>query len=207
MSDRNNRLCGLFDGLANRVRSAELRTIGFTGAVFGEGASTLALGTSLSLAALDAGPVLLVDGNWLGPTLTDDAGGASRVGLAEVLRGEANLTDALLQTGRGGLAFLPAGTLNGESPVGAIPSFLDEALTHFSAIVADLPPALAGESIVVPWAASLQQLFVVVRNGVTPLALVRRAVEQVALEKPQVVLNRIPAWTPGWTPSTPVAMT
>jgi Mrp family chromosome partitioning ATPase len=207
VTDRNGRLCGLFDGLANRVRSMELRTIGFTGAVFGEGASTLALGTSLSLAALEAGPVLLVDANWLGPTLTDEAGGRSRVGLADVLRGDASLADALLQTGRGGLAFLPAGVLNGESPVSAIPSFLDEALTHFSAIVTDLPPAIAGEPVVVPWAASLQQLFVVVRNGVTPLALVRRAVAQVALEKPQVVLNRIPAWTPGWAPSTPVALT
>jgi len=207
VNDRNKRLCGLFDGLANRVRVAQLRTIGFTGAVFGEGASTLALGTSLSLAAAEAGPVLLVDANWLGPTLTEDAGGASRVGLAEVLRGEVTLADALLQTSRGGLAFLPAGELNGQSPVGAISAFLDEALTQFSTVVADLPPALAGEPVVVPWAASLQQLFVVVRNGVTPLALVRRAVEQVALEKPQVVLNRIPAWTPGWAPSAPVAMT
>jgi len=200
MSDRNGHLCGLFDGLATRVRSAELRTIGFTGAVFGEGVSTLALGTSLSLATLDPGPILLVDANWLRPSLSADAAVTSGPGLADVLRGSADLSDVLVTTGRPRLSFLPAGKVNGEQPpLGGLTSFLDRALAEFSTVVADLPPALAGESVVVAWAASLQQLLVVVRSGVTPVALVRRALEDVALERPQVVLNRMPAGNGGTT--------
>ncbi|HEV8534268.1 MAG TPA: hypothetical protein VGR87_00895 [Candidatus Limnocylindria bacterium] len=208
MTDRSGRLCGVFDGVATRIRTAELRTIGFTGAVFGEGASTLALGTSLSLAALDQGPVLLVDANWLRPSLTTDAAVASGPGLAEVLRGDAQLDQVLVPTGRAQLSFLAAGTVDGRRPpLDSLPSFLDQALTKFGAVVADLPPALAGDSVVLPWAASLQQLFVVVRSGVTPLALVRRAIEEVALERPQVVLNRMPAGTAGSTAPPRVALT
>jgi Mrp family chromosome partitioning ATPase len=194
VNDPGARLCRTFDDLATRVRSAEFRTIGFTGAAFGEGASTLALGTSLSLAALDARPVLLVDANWLRPSLTCDAGAVSNPGLADVLRGDADLGRVIVPTGRPHLAFLAAGAVNGEGPpLAALPSFLERALSEFSAVVADLPPALDGESVVQPWAASLHQLFIVVRSGVTPLAVVRRAVKEIALGRPQVVLNRLPA--------------
>ena len=198
MSERNGHLAGLFDGLATRIRSADVRTMGFTSAVFGEGASTLALGTSLSLASLEPEPVLLVDANWLRPSLTSDAGVPSGRGLADVLRGDARLGETLVSTGSPRLAFLGAGELDGERPpLGALASFLDDALSSFGAVVVDLPPALAGESVILPWAASLQRLFIVVHSGVTPFALVRRAVGAVALERPQLVLNRMPAWSAG----------
>jgi Mrp family chromosome partitioning ATPase len=193
VNDQDGRLCGLFDALATRIRSAELRTIGFTSAVFGEGTSTLALGTSLSLASLGPTPVLLVDANWLEPSLSSDAGVASEPGLADVLRGQADLGDALVPTGRPRLAFLGAGDLSeGRPPLAELSSLLDQAVS-FGTIVVDLPPALAGMSVVMPWVGSLQQLFIVVRTGVTPLALVRRAVEEVAVARPQVVLNGMPA--------------
>jgi Mrp family chromosome partitioning ATPase len=186
--------CDPFDGLAARVRFADLRTIGFTSSVFGEGTSTIALGTALSLASLGPAPVLLVDANWLQPSLTSDAGASSGRGLAEVLRGDVELSEVVVPTGRSRLAFLAAGdTTEGKPPLGALPSLLDRALSCFGSIVVDLPPALVGESMVLPWAASLQQLFVVVRSGMTPLALARRAVEEIAVERPQVVLNWVPA--------------
>jgi tyrosine-protein kinase len=201
VNERDGSLCGPFDGLATRVRFADLRSIGFTSAVFGEGTSTVALGTSLSLASLCPAPVLLVDANWLQPSLTSDAGVASGRGLAEVLRGEADLSDVLVPTGRPLLTFLAAGdTSGGRPPLGALSSLLDHALSRFGSIVVDLPPALVGESMVLPWATVLQQLFIVLRSGVTPLALARRAVEEVALERPQVVLNWMPAAN---TPETP----
>jgi protein-tyrosine kinase len=194
VTGRDGNLCDPFDGLATRVRFAELRTIGFTSAVFGEGTSTLALGTSLSLAALGPAPVLLVDANWLQPSLTSDAGVTSGRGLAEVLRGEADLADVLVPTERERLTFLAAGdTSENRPPLGVLPSLVARALSCFGSIVVDLPPALVGESVVLPWAASLQQLFIVVRSGVTPLALARRAVEEVGVEQPQVILNWMPS--------------
>jgi Mrp family chromosome partitioning ATPase len=208
VSDRNGRLCALFEGLAARIHSADLGTLGFTGAVFGEGASTLALGTSVSLAALDPGPVLLVDANWLRPSLTSDAGVASGPGLADVLRGDADLDEAVVATGRPRLSFLAAGVVNGKPPpLGRLAPFLDQARSQFSTVVADLPPALAGDDVVVPWANALEQLFVVVRSGVTPLNIVRRALEQVALERPQVVLNGLSTHTAATTALPPAAAT
>jgi len=196
MSERGGRLCTPFDGLATRIRFAGLRTIGFTSAVFGEGTSTLTLGTSLSLASLGLAPVLLADANWLQPSLTSDAGAAFSPGLADILRGDADLDQVVIPTGQALLSFLAAGdTSKGTPPLAALPSVLDHALSRFGTILVDLPPALAGESMVLPWAASLQQLFIVVRSGVTPLALARRAIEEVALERPQVVLNWMPAWS------------
>jgi Mrp family chromosome partitioning ATPase len=194
MSNGEARLCSPFDGLATRIRSAELRTIGFTSAVSGEGTSTLALGTSLSLASLGPAPVLLADANWLQPSLTADAGLASSRGLADVLRGDVEIDQVLVPTEQPRLTFLAAGDMRKERPpLGALPSLLERALARFGTILVDLPPALAGDSMVLPWASSLQQLFIVVRSGVTPLALARRAVNEVALERPQVVLN----WAPG----------
>ena len=208
MSDRDGRIYGLFDSLATQIRAAELRSVGFAGAVFGDGASTLALGTSLSLAALGAGRVLLVDANSIRPSLTSDAGVASRPGLAEVLRGDADLGRVVVSTGRPHLAFLGAGAVHGErAPIGALTLFLEHAQSHFDTVVADLPPALASESVVMPWAASLQQLFVVVRSGVTPLAVVRRAVDEVALDRAQVILNRTSARSEMLSAQHRVAMT
>jgi Mrp family chromosome partitioning ATPase len=203
--ERDGSLCDPFDGLATRVRFADLRTIGFTSSVFGEGTSTIALGTALSLASLGPTPVLLVDANWLQPSLTADAGAASERGLAEVLRGDAELSDVVVPTGRPRLTFLAAGGTSEERPpLGALPSLLDRALSCFGSIVVDLPPALVGGSMVLPWAASLQQLFIVVRAGLTPLALARRAVDEISVERPQVVLNWVPASNAPATPRSAV---
>jgi len=151
---------------------------------------------------------LLVDANWLRPSLTSDAGVRSAPGLADVLRGEAELGKVLVQTGRPGLSFLAAGGVDGRRPpLEDLSSFLTDALSEFSAVVADLPPALAGESVVLAWGAALEQLFVVVRSGVTPLALVRRAIQEAALEQPQIVLNRATAATGSGTAASRVAMT
>jgi Mrp family chromosome partitioning ATPase len=207
VSEGNGHASGAFEGVASRMRSADLRAVGFTGAVQGDGASTLALGTSLSLAALDAGTVLLVDANWLHPALTADAGLGSRPGLAEVLRGDTDFGETVHATVRPRLVFLAAGALDGDRPFLTLSAFMDRALSQFSAVVADLPPALAGDFLLLPWAAELQQIFVVARSGVTPLALVRRAVQEVGVARSQVVLNRIPMGPAGWTAPTPLAVT
>ena len=103
---------------------------------------------------------------------------------------------------------LAAGEVDGQRPpLEDLSSFLTDALSEFSAVVADLPPALAGESVVLAWGAALEQLFVVVRSGVTPLALVRRAIQEAALEQPQIVLNRATAATGSGTAASRVAMT
>src|SRR2546428_14000449 len=104
------------------------------------------------------------------------------------------MAEVMAPTGQRCLSIIaPGDNKRGTPTLGALPSLLERALSGFGTILVDLPPALAGDSIVRPWAAYLQQLFIVVRSGVTPVALARRAVKEVALERPQVVLN----WVPG----------
>ena len=186
-----------FDGLASRVDATGFRTVGFTSALLGEGVSTIALGTALALAALRQEKVLLVDANWIRPSLTADARAASRRGLAEVLRRQALPGGLVVPTDQPRLSFLPAGAKDGTPPEldAALREFLGGALSRFDTVVVDLPAALSGDSAITAWAAALQQFFVVARSGVTPLAALRRAIAEIAADDPQIVLNRVPPTT------------
>jgi Mrp family chromosome partitioning ATPase len=181
-----------FDGLASRVDATGFRSVGFTSALQGEGVSTLALGTALSLAALREEDVLLVDANWIDPSLTRDAGAESAAGLAEHLVNTADLATVIRPTARPRLSFLPVGDRGrGRPTLRALSSLLAGDAIARRTVVVDLPPILAGEPFVLPWAALLDQLFVVLREAATPLPVVRQALARIGLATtPQIVLNR-----------------
>jgi polysaccharide biosynthesis transport protein len=180
-----------FDGVASRVDAAALRSIGFTSALFGEGVSTIALGTALSIAALRRDAALLVDANWIQPSLTLDAHLESAPGLAEYLAKKADLDRIIRPATRSRLAFLPVGDRALARPtLRTVTSFLAEDLSSFQTVIVDLPPLLAGEPFVLPWAALLDQIFVVIREAATPLPVLRRALAKAGLGAPQIVLNR-----------------
>ncbi|TMQ09598.1 MAG: CpsD/CapB family tyrosine-protein kinase [Deltaproteobacteria bacterium] len=55
----------------------------------------------------------------------------------------------------------------------------------------DLPPVLVAPSLVVPWAAAVDQSYVILRRGVTPVGLVRRALAELRGGRPpQLILNQ-----------------
>jgi hypothetical protein len=61
----------------------------------------------------------------------------------------------------------------------------------YGAVIVDLPPVLAGEPFVLPWASLLDRLFVVIREAATPLELARQALDRLGLAAPaDIVLNR-----------------
>ena len=61
----------------------------------------------------------------------------------------------------------------------------------YETVVVDLPPILAGESFVLPWAAVLDQICVVLREEATPLPMLRQALGRLqAANAPCIVLNR-----------------
>src|SRR5439155_898544 len=73
-------------------------------------------------------------------------------------------------------------------------SFVADGLDAFGAVVVDLPALLPAEQFVVPWPPVLDQLFVVLRDAATPLALVRQALEKLGSHvATQLVLNRASA--------------
>jgi polysaccharide biosynthesis transport protein len=184
----------VFDGLASRVDALGFRSVAFTSALLGEGVSTIALGTALSLARLRQEPVLLVDANWLQPALSADAHRESSPGLADHLAAKSDLAGAVVQLAPAQLAFLPIGDRAAARPtLRSLASFLAVEAAAYKTVVIDLPPVLAGESFVLPWAALVDQLFVVLREAATPLPLVRDALGRIGLTSARIVLNRATA--------------
>jgi succinoglycan biosynthesis transport protein ExoP len=181
-----------FDGLASRIDALGVRSVGFTSALVGEGVSTVALGAALSLAELRGDDVLLVDGTWLQPSLSEDAGLQSAPGLADRLANAAELDTTIQRTPGSRIAFMPIGDRTRTRPaLRALGSFVANETGSFETVVVDLPPILAGESFVLPWAAVLDQICVVLREEATPLPLLRQALGRLhATNAPCIVLNR-----------------
>jgi Mrp family chromosome partitioning ATPase len=180
-----------FDALASRIDIVGLRSVGFTSALLGEGVSTIALGTALSFAALRQRHVLLVDANWVQPSLTQDARLERAPGLANYLAGTAPLTD-VVRPGSHGVAFMPIGERSLARPtLRELSLLLARDASTYGAVIVDLPPVLAGEPFVLPWASLLDRLFVVIREAATPLELARQALDRLGLAAPaDIVLNR-----------------
>jgi Mrp family chromosome partitioning ATPase len=198
-------ITALFDGVAARVHASvtPMRTLAVTSTLRAEGTTTVALGMALSLAAYDSTTaVLLIDANWLHPSLTKQAGRSDAIGLAEVLRDGISLDRAVVRTARRGLSFLPAGQAGTESPpLGRLASVLEEAHQAFARVVIDLSPVMIAPSLVVPWANSVDQTYLVLRRAATPVALIRRAMAEVGAERaPQLILNRTRDRAGDWGP-------
>jgi polysaccharide biosynthesis transport protein len=181
-----------FDGLASRLDAFGARSVGFTSALLGEGVSTVALGTALSLAELRGGDALFVDSNWLQPSLSEDAGLEGAPGLADRLARSSEPERSIRRTPGSPVAFLPVGDRTRTRPaLRALGTFLLNETSSFETVVVDLPPILAGEEFVLPWAAVLDQICVVLREEATPLPLLRQALGRLhAANAPCIVLNR-----------------
>lgn len=183
-----------FATLAARVRDArpEGGTIAVTASLFAEGATTVALGLALSLEALIRETVLLIDANWLDSTLTRGAHAADGRGLTDCLRLTSSFRNTLLPTKQLRLAFMPVGSLSAEgAPLGALGAVIEEARKQFRYVVADLPPVLAAQDVVLPWRSASDQILVVVRTDATPITLVRRALDEIGVDgTSQLVVNR-----------------
>jgi len=189
----NASLVHSFDGLASRTDALGARSVGFTGAIHGEGVSTIAIGTALALGALRHEDVLLVDANWVRPSLTADADLESAPGLADYLAKRAALTEVVRPAGSSHLAFLPVGDRAAARPtLRALGAFLANDVAAFQTVLIDLPPVLAGEAFVAPWVTLLDHVFVVLREAATPLPVVRQALDKLGLATPEIVLNRGP---------------
>jgi Mrp family chromosome partitioning ATPase len=187
----NGALLRSFDGLASRIDATGARRVGFTSTLLGEGVSTIAVGTALALAAMRAERVLLIDANWLQPSLSADAGLERAPGLADHLAGHVRLVDVVRQSARDRLAFVPIGNRTVARPsLRSLAVLLASQVDDYQTVVIDLPPVLAGETYVVPWTSLLDRVFVVLREAATPLSHVRMALEKIDLGTPQIVLNR-----------------
>lgn len=165
------------------VGADQTPVIVFTGAVPGEGTSTLALRFARELALTDTRPVLLIDGD-----LSRGRGALSGVlqageqtaGLTELLSAEGEPAQVILGTEQANLHFLPCGQgmaapleLVRPERVGKL---LRELTRHYAFVVVD-----AGASLLAPetaiFASSTDGVVLVVRANRTRREVVQKAIE------------------------------
>ncbi|HEU4325435.1 MAG TPA: chromosome partitioning protein [Roseiflexaceae bacterium] len=197
-------------------------------ALRGEGVTTAALALGATLASDQGVRVCVVELNWWAPGLetlitaappTPKRGwfghkqppppapaAASGPGLAGVLDGSVSLDEALIPSTLPNLALLPAGDLPAERrPAAArgaeLKARIGQLSRRFEHVILDVP-AVLGTSDAIALAALGEACAMVVRQGVTPAASVRAALDEIGHTRVLgVILNRVRISTPRWVHS------
>lgn len=159
----------------------------------------LALGTTLTHDWRKR--VCIVELNWHRPGLLKYIPGSTNPGLAAVLDNSASLDDVLIPTSLEGLTLLPAGEMVfGKRTMIArgteLRTVIEQLAPRFDHLILDLP-ALQLTSDAITLAGLGNAACLVIRQGVTPTAAVKRALDDVSqLHMLGVVFNRVRVQTP-----------
>jgi protein-tyrosine kinase len=167
-----------------------LRTIAVSSCARGEGRSTTAVNLAFA-AAREGRDVVLVECDLRRPKLAALLDLAPRAGLAEVVEGKADLSQALTRVN--GVAVVCAGDARDPASVLRSPRFgstLDVLRSSFPLVVLDAPPALAFADAS-RLAAAVDGVLLVVRAGATPREVVRMAVDSLSEKVIGIVLNGV----------------
>jgi capsular exopolysaccharide synthesis family protein len=175
---------------ANAVRP--VRVVAITSSARREGRTTTAANLALT-AAREGREVALVECDLRRPTLATLLDLAPRAGLADVIEGTAELSQALTTSGT--MSVLVAGSAR--DPAAALRSprlagVLDALRAQFQLVILDVPPALAFADAG-RLAASADGVVLVVRAGVTPRQVVRMAIDSLSPKLLGLVLNDVDA--------------
>ena len=177
---------GLRQGLEGMLGGSPRRVVGFAGSVVGEGATTLSVHLAHLLASAAGRRVLLVDADMSRSSTGLSSAIGERVGLAEVLRRQTPLEEALLATEDAGLHFLPAGK-DGVHHVeaastGAVKPLIDQLGAAYDWVIVDLPPVLRhAETRAI--GSVCTGIVLVVRGNRTPRAFAQRATRELNLSR------------------------
>jgi capsular exopolysaccharide synthesis family protein len=169
-----------------------IRVVAVTSSARGEGRTTIAANLALT-AARDGREVALVECDVRRPTLAALLDLAPRAGLAEVVQGHAELSQALCRSGS--LAVLTAGDARDPGSIlrsARLAATVESLRATFPLVLLDVPPALAFADAG-RLASVTDGLLLVVRAGTTPRQVVRLAVESIGPRLLGVVLNDVDA--------------
>lgn len=161
---------------------AVLKTIAFTSANISEGKSTVAANLAV-VWAQEGKNVLLIDADMRRPTLNSTFDLTGQSGLSTVLssdKSEVNLNDLIQESGIEGLSLLPSGAVP-PNPAELLSSqrmkvLLEAVKSQYDLVVLDVPPMLEVTDTQTI-AGSVDGVVLVVRQGMTQKAGVRRVVE------------------------------
>jgi Mrp family chromosome partitioning ATPase len=176
-----------------------LRRIGVTSALREEGRTSVALAMAAVQRAEFGRDVVLVDMDFQKPSLADRLGVESTPGLTDLSRGEVDFDDVLRPVSEG-VWLVTAGRV-GDGPSREIIDIVTSGLViqlgnRVDVVVADLPPLL-GAGLGQVAARAFDDVVLVVRAGVTPVARVKEAADDLHVE-PNVLLNGAYSSIPRW---------
>ncbi len=181
------------------IGGAGLSRLGVTSTLRGEGRTSIALAMA-SIQRYDYNrTVALVDLDFENPSLARRHGRDPWPGLAEVATGKATL-DQVQQLIADGISLVPGGVIavSTSRTVADVlkADLLSELNRRFDVLIVDLPPLLGGGSV--PNAPRVvDNLVLVVRAGVTPVARIMEATADLHVT-PAVVLNGSYSSLPTW---------
>lgn len=162
------------------------RVTAFTSAVKGEGKSVLSLNTAYILATSFSKNVAFVECDLRKPSSLREYISTEGPGLAEVLKGEATLEDAVSELEGTGLRLIPSGAYNADSAdlIGSsgTSAVINRLKASFDFVVLDCPPVipLADMSIIEKL---VDNMVLVVKAGETSRELVKSALESLDKKK------------------------
>ena len=177
----------------------KLSRLGITSTLREEGRTSVTLAFAAVQREDFGRSVIMVDLDLENPTLAQQHDLDPWPGMAEVIRGEARL-DQVLQPVAEGVHLITRGVITDGTARTASDmvksTFLEEAGRHADIVIADLPP-LIGRGPGLTAARAFEELLLVVRAGVTPVARVREAAADLSI-MPNVLLNGSYTSLPRW---------
>ena len=175
-----------------------LARLGVTSSVRGEGRSSIARALACIQAHDYQRSVVLLDLDLERPGLGTSLGAAPSPGVAELAEGGATV-DEVLQPVGDGITLVTAGAPRGPLARTMAAVLRSDALPEIAArcdvLVADLPPLLS--SVGQAPAGAFDDVLLVVRSGVTPLARIRQGTAHLPV-RPKVMLNGSRSHLPAW---------
>lgn len=184
----------------------DIKTMAFTSANISEGKSTVT--ANVAITAAQAGrKTLLIDGDLRRPTLHSTFNKSNQVGLTSILTSEAKeieLDDVIQDSGVENLSILTSGLIppNPAELIGSkrMETFIDLVRDHFDRVIIDLAPVLE-VSDTQELASHLDGIVLVVRQGKTQKAAIKRSVEMLEFAKVHVlgyVMNDVSSENAGY---------
>lgn len=177
--------------------------IGVCSAISGEGKTTVGLGLAVTLAQdFPDKRIVLVETEQDRPVLADDFAVEAAPGLLECIVDDEPVQNALRPTFLNNLHVMPVGgpLQRPGRPLRSprVAAVVDQLRQSYDVVILDLPALLVNSDAVLLMDLADGAVWVV-RSGVTPMALVHKALDQVDDSKVRgVVLNGTASATPGW---------
>lgn len=200
------RLDGLLAGLAKTYLNGQAgkapQVVGVCSTARGEGKTTVAMGLATALARRHQSHVLLVEGDLGNATLAKDLRKEMGPGLAECLRGEADL-DAVIQTTPTENLFIITAGQAGDDPISMLGgSNLKELVlilrSRYPHIIVDMPAVLEGEEVG-RLVDLVDGVILVIAAGLVPIDVIDSGVAAIGKDKLMgVILNRAHSASPRW---------